>query len=78
MAKWGYLARAYAIDEYAYMKQSEAEMGYVIDESIDAVIRDIEIVLEIAEDNFVTVAETPYEYRTIRQCKKWLADFRKK
>lgn len=78
MAKWGYLARAYAIEEYAYMKQCEAENGDVIDESIDAVIRDIEIVLEIAEDNFVTAAETPYEYKTIRQCKRWLADFRKK
>lgn len=75
MAKWGFLARAYAIGDYAYMKQCEAEMNEVIDESIDAVANDIKIVLEMAEDNFMTATETPHEYRTIRQCKKWLSDF---
>ena len=77
MAKWGFLARAYAIGDYAYMKQCESEMNEVIDESIDAVANDIKIVLEMAEDNFITVTETPHEYRTIRQCKKWLLDFYK-
>lgn len=67
MAKWGYLARAYAIKEFAYMKQCEAEMGDTIDESLRAVTDDIEIVLEIAEDND--------DYGTIRQCKRWLRDF---
>lgn len=75
MARWGYLARAYAIKEYAYMKACESEMNEAIDESISAVANDIRIVLEMAEDNFVSAAETPYEYRTIRQCKKWLSDF---
>lgn len=78
MAKWGYLARAYAINDYAYMKQCEAEMNEPIDESLSAVTKDIEIVLEMAEDNFITVSETPEEYRTIRQCKKWLRDFKRK
>lgn len=77
MAKWGFLARAYAIGDYAYMKQCESEMNEVIDESIDAVANDIKIILEMAEDNFITVTETPNEYRTIRQCKKWLSDFYK-
>lgn len=76
MSKWGYLARAYAIKEFAYMKACEADNGDAIDESIEAVRKDIEIILEMAEDNFITVSETPYEYRTIRQCKKWLRDFR--
>ena len=78
MAKWGYLAKAYAISDFAYMKQCEAEMNEPIDESLSAVAKDIEIVLEMAEDNFITVAETPEEYRTIRQCKKWLRDFKRK
>ena len=75
MAKWGFLARAYAISDFAYMKQCEEEMNEPIDESLPAVTDDIRIVLEMAEDNFITVAETLEEYRTIRQCKKWLKDF---
>ena len=80
--KWGYLRRAYAISDYAYMRQIEAENTPEQNDRTDAeadaleeVRRDIKIVLEIAEDNFVTVRDTPDEYRTIRQCKKWLADF---
>ena len=82
MAKWGYLARAYAIKEYAYLRQNEAENtdeenGRTSAEAdrIEEVTEDIKIVLEMAEDNFITVAETFDEYRTIRQCKKWLKDF---
>lgn len=80
--KWDYLRRAYAISDYAYMRQTEAENTPEENGRTDAeadtlpeVRRDIKIVLEIAEDNFVTVRDTPEEYRTIRQCKKWLADF---
>lgn len=80
--KWDYLRRAYAISDYAYMRQTEVENTPEENGRTDAeadtlpeVRRDIKIVLEIAEDNFVTVRDTPEEYRTIRQCKKWLADF---
>ena len=83
MAKWGYLARAYAISDYAYLRATEAENapeqnGRTDEEAdrIESVREDIKIVLEIAEDNFITVSETPDEYRTIRQCKKWLHDFK--
>ena len=82
MAKWGYLARAYAINDYAYMRETEAEnspeQNDRTDEEadrIEEVRKDIRIILEMAEDNFITVAETPDEYRTIRKCKKWLKDF---
>ena len=82
MAKWGYLARAYAINDYAYMRETEAENSVEQNDRteeqadrIEDVREDIRIILEMAEDNFVTVAETPREYRTIRQCKKWLKDF---
>ena len=75
MAKWNYLRRAYAISDFAYMKVCEAEMNDPIDESISAVANDIRVILEMAEDSFITVAETPDEYRTIRQCRKWLQDF---
>lgn len=84
MAKWGYLARAYAIDDYAYLRATEAENSDEANgrtsaeaDRIEDVIEDIKIVLEMAEDNFITVRETPNEYRTIRQCKKWLKDFNK-
>lgn len=76
---WGYLARAYAIQDYADMRATEAENEDArSDEEADkneAVKDDIKIVLEMAEDNFSSVKETPEEYRTIRQCKKWLKDF---
>lgn len=70
---WGYLARAYAIKEFAYMKATEADNGDEIDESLDAVRNDIEIILEMAEDNLYD--DYQYNYRTIKQCKKWLKDF---
>ena len=76
MAKWGYLRRAYAISDFAYMKQCEAEMNEPIDETLSTVTHDIEIVLEMAEDNFISARETPEEYRTIYQCKRWLNDFK--
>ena len=80
--KWDYLRRAYAISDYAYMRQTEAENSPCENDRTDAeadtfeqVKRDIEIVLEMAEDNFITARDTPEEYRTIRKCRKWLADF---
>ena len=76
MAKWGYLARANAILEYAYMKYSDAQEGDdPIDESFEAVAKDIKYILNMAEDTYISARETPYEYRTIKQCKKWLKDF---
>lgn len=78
MAKWGYLARAYAIAEYAYYRsiQPEEEDQTELD-TLPNVIEDIKDILEMAEDNFESVKETPYEYRTIKQCEKFLADFDK-
>ena len=64
---WGWLARAYAIKEFAYMKQCEAESDDVVDESFEAVKNDIRYVLEVAVDND--------DHGTIRQCQKWLRDF---
>lgn len=80
MSKWGYLARAYAIKEFAYMKATEAENPEdgPVDEGITAVINDIKIILEMAEDNYISAKETPEEYRTIKQCKKWLHDFKQR
>lgn len=64
---WGWLARAYAIKEFAYMKQSEAESDDVVDESFETVKNDIRYVLEVAVDND--------DRGTIRQCRKWINDF---
>ena len=64
---WGWLARAYAIKEFAYMKQCEAESDDVVDESFETVKNDIRYVLEVAVDND--------DRGTIRQCRKWLKDF---
>ena len=82
MAKWGYLARAYAIKEYAYLRANEAENtdeqnGRTEEQAdtIEEVRNDIQIVLEMAIDNCDSAKESPYEYRTIQQCKKWLKDF---
>ena len=72
---WGYLRRAYAISDFAYMKQCEAEMNEPVDETLSAVTEDIKIVLEMAIDTCISARETPEEYRTIRQCRKWLNDF---
>lgn len=73
MAKWSYLARAYVIKEYAYLRQTEVEnLNARTDEqanSLDAVINDIKTVLEMAEDND--------DAATIKQCKKFLKDFDK-
>lgn len=73
MAKWGYLARAYAIKEYAYLRTTEAENpDRRTDEQADSlneVIKDIKTVLEMAEDN--------NDHSTIRQCKNFLKDYDK-
>ena len=77
MAKWGYLARAYNIEDFRYMRECEFENGDIIDDSLEAVIEDIKIVLEMNEDSYISAKETPDEYRQIRQCKNWLRDFGK-
>ncbi len=81
MAKWGYLARAYAIKEYSCLRQTEAENQDArpdeVADSLSEVIEDVKCVLEMAEDNFSSWADTPEEGRTIRQCKKFLTDFAK-
>ena len=64
---WGWLARAYAIKEFAYMKQCEAESDDVVDESFETVKNDIRYVLGVAIDND--------DRGTIRQCRKWINDF---
>ena len=75
---WGYLARAWAIDEYAYYRQIQEsdtnEDGISLDE-FSEVAYTIRTILAMAEDSCITARETPYEYKTIRQCKKWLKDF---
>lgn len=76
MAKWGYLARAYAIKEYAYYRSLPENTRKELD-TLPEVICDIENILDMAEDNFENWRDTPYEGRTIRQCKKFLADFKK-
>lgn len=76
MAKRGYLARAYAIEEYAYYRSiQEGEDDTATNDTLPIVIQDIKDILEIAEDNYESIKETPDEYRTIKQCKKFLADF---
>lgn len=52
--KWCYLRRAYAIAEYAYLRQTEAENKSDRTpqeaDSLPQVIDDIKMVLEMAED----------------------------
>lgn len=74
MAKWGYLARAYAIEEYAYYRSIQDAEDPQLD-TLPEVIEDIKDILQMAEDNYENARETPEEYRTIKQCKKFLADF---
>ena len=82
MAKWGYLRRAYAIDYYAYMRATESDNSPELKDrteeeadTLDQVKKDIKIILEMVEDTYISARETPYEYGTIKQCKKWLKDF---
>ena len=84
MAKWSYLRRAYAIQEYAYMRATEADTEpehrwrtETEADDISAVVEDVKQILDMAEDNFISRRETPYEYRTINQCEKFLTDFAK-
>lgn len=78
---WGYLARAYAIAEYAYLRATETEPGNIRwrtdkeADTIESVRDDIKYVLELAEEGYISAKETPDEYKTIRQCKRWLKDF---
>lgn len=78
MAKWGYLARAYAIKEYAYLRQTELEnpedaRDKKVADSLSEVIKDLQIIMEMAEENLYD--DYSYNYRTIKQCKKFFADF---
>ncbi len=79
MAKWNYLRRAYAIKEYAYLRETEAEnedcRSAEVADSIEEVRSDIKYILEMNESCFSTARDDPYEYNTIRQCKRWLKDF---
>lgn len=80
MAKWGYLKRAYAIKEFAYMRANEAEeedYSPVVADTLPEVTHDVRFILEMAEDCYISQKETPHEYNTIRQCKRWLKDFAK-
>ena len=75
--KWNYLRRAYAIDDFREMRRAELDNGETLDDTFPAVKEDVRYILEMAEGNYTTAAITPCEYRTIRQCKKWLNDFSK-
>jgi len=75
VAKWGYLARAYAIKEYAYMRATQAENGEILNgrteaeaDTLPEVIEDIEAILEMAEDCD--------DKATAKQCRKFLLDFK--
>lgn len=84
MAKWGYLARAYAIKEYAYYREiqeyekegyaSQHEMDAALDQ-LDEVVDAIKFILEMAESVCDSAKCFPYEYRTIQQCRRFLKDF---
>ena len=73
---WGYLARAYAIKEFAYMRANDADNGDEIDESMESVTNYIEFILGMAESNLSFSDVDPYDRRTATQCRKWLKDFR--
>lgn len=87
MAKWGYLRRAYAISEYAYMRsiQDYTQEGgkYASQQEMDAeldklphVIKDVKDVLQMATEQLDDPTEHAAAYRTIKQCEKFLADFK--
>ena len=74
---WGYLARAYAIEEYAYYRRINDDVnedGISLDD-LSEVAYAIRTILDMATDSCISARETPYEYKTIRQCKRWLKDF---
>lgn len=86
MAKWGYLRRAYAIKEYAYYRSiqdytqeggkyaSQQEMDAELDK-LPCVVADVKDVLQMATEQLDDSTEHAAAYRTVRQCKKFLADF---
>lgn len=86
MAKWGYLRRAYAIKEYAYYRSiqdytqeggkyaSQQEMDAELDK-LPCVVADVKDILEMATEQLDDPTEHAAAYRTVRQCKKFLADF---
>lgn len=86
MAKWGYLRRAYAIKEYAYYRSiqdytheggkyaSQQEMDAELDK-LPCVVEDVKDILEMATEQLDDSTEHAAAYRTVRQCKKFLADF---
>lgn len=86
MAKWGYLRRAYAIKEYAYYRSiqdytqeggkyaSQQEMDAELDK-LPCVVEDVKDILEMATEQLDDSTEHAAAYRTVRKCKKFLADF---
>lgn len=70
MAKWGYLARAKAIPGFEmrfFTCHKEDELDIV-----KSIVRDI---LREAKINYTTRADDPYDYRVIKKCERFLADF---
>ena len=73
--KWGFLTRAYRIEDFAYMQQELYSMGQETDETLADVAESIICILHMNESTYISAKETPYEYKQIRKCKKWLQDF---
>lgn len=70
MAKWSYLSRAKAIPGFEnrfFECNKECELDIV-----KMIVRDI---LREAKINYTTRADDPYDYRIIKQCERFLADF---
>lgn len=74
MAKWGFIARARAIDGYDeyrsdLMIAADDEYEFDIAKSI---VRDI---LARAKAQYISARETPHDYRIIKKCERFLDDF---
>ena len=55
----------------------EKENKVLTDNELKEVCRMVSFILEMMIDNFESWKDTPWEGRTIKQCKKFLADFDK-
>lgn len=74
MSKWGFIARARAIDgydEYRSRLMIAANDEYELDIA-KSIVRDI---LARAKVQYISARETPHDYRTIKQCERFLEDF---
>jgi len=74
MAKWGFIARARAIegyDEYRSGLMIAADDEYEFDIA-KSIVRDI---LARAKVQYISARETPHDYRIIKQCERFLDDF---